>query len=160
MPDLVRPDTPELWATARRLVEEYAASLPVDLAFQDFDHEVGALPDEYGPPGGAFLLALRDRLPLGCVGVRRLTADDCEMKRLYVAPMGRRSGLGRRLAQAAIAEGRRLGYRRMLLDTMPTMSEAHSLHRSLGFRPARPYRFNPVPGATFLELHLTGAAPP
>ena len=68
---LVEPASDERWATARRIVEEYAATLGVDLSFQNFADEVRHLPREYGPPHGAFLLAERDGAIVGCVALRR-----------------------------------------------------------------------------------------
>jgi ribosomal protein S18 acetylase RimI-like enzyme len=150
---IVRPDSPELWTAARRLVEEYAASLDVDLSFQDFDLELASLPRQYGPPDGAFLLAERDGTLLGCVALRKWQ-DACEMKRLYVRPEGRGLGVGRLLAGSIIDEARRRGYERMVLDTLPSMTRAQGLYAALGFRPAPPYRYNPVPGTTFMELKL------
>ena len=76
------------------------------------------------------------------------------MKRLYVGPHGQRLGIGRMLATTLIAEARLLGYRTMMLDTLPSMHSAHALYASLGFIPVPPYRFNPVEGATFLALTL------
>jgi GNAT superfamily N-acetyltransferase len=151
---LIHPATAEQWAEARRLVEEYADSLRVDLAFQDFEREIEDLPATYGPPRGAFFLAVAEDVRLGCVALRELTPDTCEMKRLYVAPAGRGRGLGRTLAEAVIAQARRLGYRRMLLDTLPFMKEAQELYRSLGFVPTEAYRFNPIAGTQYLELRL------
>jgi putative acetyltransferase len=151
---LIRPDSPELWAIARRLVEEYAASLNLDLGFQDFAHEVASLADEYGPPTGCFLLAAHETTFIGCGAFRRVSDSDCEMKRLYVAPTNRGGRVGLALATALIEEARRRGYQRMLLDTLPSMKRAHELYASLGFRPTAPYRYNPVPGASFLELPL------
>src|SRR5262245_40039191 len=150
---IVRPDSPERWDAARRLIEEYAASLDVDLCFQDFDEELASLPSQYGPPGGAFLLAERDGAFLGCVALRKWQ-DGCEMKRLYVRPEGRGLGIGRRLAESVVDEARRLGYETMRLDTLPSMKEAQGLYAALGFRPVAPYRYNPVTGTTFMELQL------
>ena len=152
--ELIQPDSADQWAAARRLVEEYAASLHVDLSFQNFDRELSNLPREYGPPDGAFLLAKHDSGVLGCVALRRFSPAACEMKRLYVIPAGRGHGVGRTLAEAIVAQARRLGYKRMLLDTLQFMQEAQALYVSLGFEPTSAYRFNPIPGSSFLELKL------
>jgi len=154
--ELTWADSPPLWDAARRLVEEYAASLGIDLGFQDFEHEIASLPEEYGPPAGWFVLASETAGRfIGCGAVRRLSVTDCEMKRLYVAPAARGSGAGRAIADALIARARQSGYRAMFLDTLPSMGAAQALYRSLGFEPTVAYRFNPVPGASFwrLELH-------
>ncbi len=151
---LLQPRTVREWSAVRELIEEYVASLNVDLAFQDIAHELDSLAIEYGPPAGAFLLAEEGGSRLGCVGVREFAPDTGEVKRLYVRAIARGRGLGRLLAEGAVAQARTLGYRRLVLDTLPTMAAAHSLYGALGFRPIEPYRFNPVPGTAFLELTL------
>jgi ribosomal protein S18 acetylase RimI-like enzyme len=142
----------------REMFREYARGLGVDLAFQGFDQEVRDLPGAYAPPQGALLMALEGvaepRRALGCVAIRRLDAETAEMKRLYLRPLARGRGLGRSLAEAALGEARRLGYRRLRLDTLPGMEAAQAIYRELGFREIAAYRANPVPGARFLEIEL------
>jgi len=147
------------WSQARQLVQAYASSLAIDLSFQDFAHELGNLQTVYGPPASAFLLAAEGGRWLGCVGVRRHSEHDCEMKRLYVAPEARGRGIGQRLAVAAIEMAVQLGYRRMLLDTMPSMLAAQALYLQLGFSPIPPYRINPVVCTVFMALELPPRQP-
>lgn len=143
---------------AAGLFRAYAAALPVDLAYQNFADELAGLPGAYAPPRGALLLARRaDGTALGCVALKPLSAGACEMKRLYVAPEGRGSGLGRRLVEAIIADGRRLGYREIRLDTLPSMRGAFALYRSLGFAPTAPYYETPIAGTLFLTRSLDDA---
>lgn len=151
---LVQPASRDDWSHARRLVEEYAASLGVDLSFQGIAHELAHLPHEYGPPSGAFVLAEDGGEFVGCAGVRRFADGIAEMKRMYTVRAVRGRGVGRLLAERVIADARALGYARLRLDTLPTMTAAHALYVSLGFRPTAAYRFNPVAGTAYLELEL------
>jgi putative acetyltransferase len=150
----VRDAQPGDLADVRRLLIEYANALPFGLEFQHFDEELATLPGRYAPPGGRLLVGSVDGRVVGCVGVRRLDDQTCEMKRLFVNADARGSGLGRVLAEASIAAARGLGYRRMRLDTVPGMETAQALYTRLGFTEIDPYTVNPVPGARFLELQL------
>ncbi|HEV7575097.1 MAG TPA: GNAT family N-acetyltransferase [Caldimonas sp.] len=156
--DLRRPGTVAELASAAAIFREYAASLDVDLCFQNFEEELASLPGEYASPAGQLLLAYVDGELAGCGALRRLTdaddADACEMKRLYVRPAFRRFGLGRLLAQALLDEARRAGYSAILLDTLDDMEAARELYASLGFVEIPPYYFNPIAGAHYLKAEL------
>lgn len=133
----------------RVLFREYAESLDLEVHFQGFDDEVAELPYE------VLLVASVDGEPVGCVALRRLDDDTCEMKRMFVRPSARGTGAGRMLATASIERARELGYRTMRLDTLPRrMEAAGELYRSLGFVEVGRYNDNPVEGVIFMELQL------
>jgi ribosomal protein S18 acetylase RimI-like enzyme len=147
--------TPEAILHVHSLFKEYAASLEVDLCFQGFEQELAALPGDYASPHGRLLLAWWNDEVAGCVALRRIDPNVCEMKRLYVRPEYRSHGVGRALALRIIEEARQAGYRSMRLDSLPSMKSALRLYRTLGFQNIAPYRDNPVEGTAFLELQLT-----
>lgn len=153
-PTLIRPaEEPDL-ELVRTLFREYAASLNTDLCFQNFEAELASLPGKYNPPRGRLLLAFRGMEALGCIALRPLDGGDCEMKRLYVRPAARGEGLGRRLVERICREAREAGYQRIRLDTLPTMTDAIRLYRSMNFEETEPYTYNPIRGALFLALEL------
>src|SRR6185436_2521008 len=134
----------------REMLEEYGRATNVDLSFQNFGHELATLPYEYDP----ILIAWSDGDAAGCVALRRIDAEVCEMKRLYVRPLFRGRSIGKSLARAIIAEAKSRGFRRMRLDTLPMMREAMSMYESLGFKDIPAYRFNPIEGSRYMELQL------
>ncbi len=164
---------------ARAIIRDYAASLGIDLDFQNFDEELAELPGDYAPPRGVLLLALigTDEMALegavaeplgraeggpahvaGCCALRPLDNADypnaAEMKRLYVRPAFRGLGLGRRLAEAILDEARALGYGCVLLDTLDDMESARALYQELGFVEVPPYYHNPIAGSHYLKADL------
>lgn len=166
---IVPAGSSEGFVCAAALFREYAASLQLDLSFQDFESELATLPGDYAPPSGRLFLAILAE-PVsgpsvqtqsldctnaaGCVALRRFEDEIGEMKRLYVRPKARGLGVGRNLALTAISAAREIGYRRMRLDTLPQMGHAQALYHALGFREIPPYRYNPVPGTRYFELTL------
>ena len=138
----------------RTLFREYEAFLDVDLCFQSFEDELASLPGKYSRPNGDLLIGLDGKRTVGCVAVRELNAGVCEMKRLFVRPEARGTGLGRRLAQEIIVIARELGYSLMRLDTLDRLAEAMHLYETLGFRRTEPYYDNPLPGVVYWELDL------
>ncbi len=151
---IVPAETAAQWRYARDLIEEYVASLDADLGFQNYESEMADLSAQYGHPTGRLLLADVEGACVGCVGLRRLGADVCEMKRLYVRPGFLRQGIGRALAEAIIREARQLEYARMRLDTWPSMIAARALYLDLGFKEIPAYRYNPNEQTSFVELVL------
>lgn len=134
----------------KRLILEYADATAVDLSFQNFHEEVASLTSWYE----AMLVGWWDDEAAGVVALRRIDDHICEMKRLYVRPAFRGLAIGRALAEAAVSAAREKRFTRMRLDTLPSMSEAIGLYRSLGFIDIEPYRYNPVEGTVYMELDL------
>jgi putative acetyltransferase len=157
--DILQAGSDADYAAARALFVEYSEQLGVNLCFQNFAAELDHLPEMYGPPAGCLLLGWRGGEAVACVGVRRLSDELCEMKRLYVRAGERGGGLGRRLAAASVAAAQERRYRRMVLDTLASMTAARTLYAGLGFRETVPYYSNPLPAVVYLALDLDRAPP-
>jgi putative acetyltransferase len=132
------------------MLREYAAWVGGDFWVNDFEDELAALPGYYE----ALLIARLDDELVGSVAVKRLPDGAAELKRLYVRPAARGTGLGRTLAAAAVERARELGYATMRLDTLPRMEAARAIYASLGFVPGKPYADNPIPNVLWFELRL------
>ncbi|HJW40687.1 MAG TPA: GNAT family N-acetyltransferase [Rhizomicrobium sp.] len=151
----LRPANLDDLDTVVSLFREYAGGIGIDLGYQGFEDELESLPGAYAPPRGVLVLAELAGEPVGCVAVRPLHGTDfCEMKRLYVRDSARGTGAGRALAAMAVAEGARMGYAGMRLDTLSTMRTALSLYRTLGFREIPAYYDTPVSGTVFMHKDL------
>ena len=154
MIQIISAHTEAHYRSARILFVQYADTLGFDLEFQGFSRELATLPGSYAPPRGCILLAAEDGRMVGCVALRPLEANICEMKRLFVVPDYRGRGVGRLLASGVIDRAREMGYRKMRLDTVATMQAARTLYYSLQFHDITAYRFNPVEGSSYMELDL------
>lgn len=151
---IIPASTPEHYARARGIIEDYERWLGIDLCFQNFKRELDTLETMYGPPKGALLIAEMDGEDAGCVALRDMGEGVAEMKRLYVAPDYRGLGIGRSLTEEFISVARSLGYAAIRLDTIPRLGVAYTIYQKFGFRKIKPYTFNPDPDAIFLELTL------
>lgn len=152
---IVQAETAGYIEQARVLFREYELWLGVDLCFQQFEDELENLPGKYAAPEGRLLLAKTCETIAGCAALRKIDAKTCEMKRLFVREKFRGSGLGKQLTEILIAEARKIGYRRMRLDTLPDkMPSAVRLYERLGFRQIQPYYESPIESTVYLELEL------
>lgn len=155
---IARADIRDL-GEVKQLFLEYAASLDLDLSFQDFASECETLPGKYGEPDGALLIMRVDGKAAGCIALRNIADGICEMKRLYVRDAYRGLGLGKILIQAVMEKAAQLQYAYIRLDTLPSMAKAQTLYRSFGFYEIEPYVFNPIEGTKFMEAKLLSNAP-
>ena len=155
MLEIIQAETVSHLAAARELFREYEAWLDLDLCFQGFEAELAGLPGKYAAPEGRLLLTFDDANLAGCIALRKLGDEVCEMKRLYVRNEFRGRGIGVQLIERIIADAREIGYQAMRLDTFPPkMGRAVKLYESHGFRPIPPYYDNPFDGVLFMEREL------
>ena len=156
---IIHAETPAHIEEARRLFREYEKWFGLDLCFQNFDKEVAELPGRYARPDGRLLLALAGERTApavaGCVALRKIEENVCEMKRLFVRPDFQARGVGKSLLETLFEEARRAGYRKMRLDTYPPkMQKAIAIYQSYGFQEIPPYYYNPYSEAIYMELDL------
>ena len=152
---IIQAETPDQIEDARRLFREYEAWLGIDLCFQSFEEELKNLPGKYAAPTGRLLLAAADETTAGCIALRKIDDEICEMKRLYVRDDFRGLRLGRKLIERVIEEAKEIGYKKMRLDTLPAkMPRAVKLYESYGFQKIEPYCENPHKETLFMEKEL------
>lgn len=138
----------------RSLFRHYVHELGVDLNFQDFERELSSLPGKYAEPKGRLYLAYDQEEAIACIALRPFEDNVGEVKRLYVDPSYRRQGISKILAEYIIEEARKIGYQRLVLDTLNTMTPAMNLYKALGFVEIEAYYSNPLEGATYFALNL------
>jgi putative acetyltransferase len=138
----------------KKLFREYAASLPIDLAFQRFEEELDTVREQYGPPSGVLVLAYADERAVGCAGVRNKGQGIAELKRMYVQPEFRGYQLGRLLLERSAEMAKDLGYEKLRLDTLASMTGARRLYESFGFGIIPAYYDNPHEDAIYMEKML------
>jgi len=146
--------TEQDFENGKKLFEEYARSLSVDLSFQNFSKELETIDKQYNKPQGGLLLAHDGINAVGCAGVRKLDDHIAELKRMYVQRGYRGYQIGLRLLEHSIELAKELGYQKIRLDTLENMHKAQELYRSFGFYEIPSYRFNPLKGTIYMEKEL------
>lgn len=155
MIEILQAETPEQIEAARTLFREYEKWLDLDICFQNFEEELQNLPGKYAAPDGRLFLAFADEKAAGCIALRKLEENVCEMKRLFVRDEFRGIGLGEKLIEKLIDEARSTGYEKMRLDTLPgKMRKAVKLYAYHGFQEIAPYYYNPYTETLFMEKIL------
>ncbi|CAN5163089.1 GNAT family N-acetyltransferase [soil metagenome] len=147
--------TADDFSEGKSLFQQYAKSLDFDLSFQGFSDELENINRQYNKPTGALILATYKSITIACTGIRALTNDTAELKRMFVLPGYRGLKVGHKMLTFAIHTSKELGYKSIRLDTLPGMTAAIKLYLEFGFENILPYRFNPFPEAVFMEKTLT-----
>lgn len=124
------------------------------LQIQNYDAEIAHLEHKYGSPAGRLYLALADGAIAGCIALRKLDDERCEMKRLYVRPEYQGRGIGRLLTERILEDARSIGYRQILLDTFPFLEHAITMYRHMGFREIPRYNDSPMDSTIYMALEL------
>lgn len=146
--------TAEEYKAAADLFEEYAQWLGIDLGFQDFEKELQSLSNMYSAPTGGIILCKDQKNFIASVAIRKFSVEIAELKRMYVQPAFQRNGIGKKLVLEAIALAKALGYKKIVLDTLNTMTPAISLYKEFGFKERAAYYNNPIDTAVYFEKEL------
>ncbi|MCF0069448.1 GNAT family N-acetyltransferase [Dyadobacter sp. CY261] len=153
-PQLIIANSEKHFEEGKLLFQEYAASLPIDLAFQGFAEELKTVRNQYGPPAGALILAYVGERAVGCAGIRVQAPGTAELKRMYVQTEFRGYQLGRILLRESISQATNLGYQKIRLDTLASMTGARKLYEVFGFEVIPAYYPNPHADAIYMEKTL------
>ena len=144
----------ELFGEYTDMLVEGDPAFQAYLDLQNYDDELQHLEHKYGLPEGRLYLALADGKPAGCIGLRKIDDTSCELKRLYVRPAYRGQGLSRVLMDRILADARAIGYKVMLLDTLPFLQTALRLYRTYGFEEIERYNNSPMDTSIYMRLTL------
>jgi len=139
---------------AIHLFNEYANSLNISLAFQNFNEELNIINTMYGSPSGCLLVVYDKEQAIACAAYRKIGDAVCELKRMYIKPAYRGNGIGQKLLDLLCTSAKDVGYKMMRLDTLDTMLPALSLYRKNGFEAIDAYYHNPNEGVVYMEKAL------
>ena len=151
-------DRPEeilsLFTEYTHMLVSHDPSFQIYLDIQHYEDEIRDLEAKYGRPEGHLYLALWEGEAAGCIALRKLDEQRCEMKRLYVRPAFRGHRIGETLMNRVIADAKAIGYRHMLLDTLPFLESAIHMYRKRGFYEIPCYNDSPEETTIFMQYDL------
>lgn len=125
------------------------------LEIQNYGEELNHLETKYGLPGGRLYLAYWNEELAGCIGLRKIDDENCEMKRLYVRQKYRGLHIGNQLVEKIMEDGRSMGYKHLLLDTLPFLQSAIHMYKQYGFYEIGCYNDNPMDNSIYMKLDLS-----
>jgi putative acetyltransferase len=149
------PESAKDYEQVKEIFKEYQVYLNIDLCFQRFDNELATLNEIYKPPKGAIILAKLNDQIAGCIALKPIEDNNCEMKRLYVKPMYRGHNIGKKLVELIIEYAKNNKYTLMKLDTVDKLVEAIDIYQKMGFKKTEPYVYNPLSDVLYFEKDLT-----
>ena len=124
------------------------------LKLQNYYNELIDLESKYGLPDGRLLLALCNGEAAGCIALRKISETECEMKRLYVRPQFRKNGIAKMLVNRIIDDATEIGYKHILLDTLPFLETAIGMYKRMGFYEIPSYNNSPMDNLIYLKYDL------
>ena len=144
----------ELFSEYTQMLKDNDPKVAAYLELQKYDDELADLRHKFGEPDGRLHIAFLGERAVGCVGMKRQDERSCELKRLYVRPEYRGRGLARYMSELILAEAKKAGYERVLLDTLDFLKDAQALYKRLGFRETPKYNDSPMKNAMYMEYEL------
>lgn len=124
------------------------------LDIQNYDTEIKHLETKYGLPYGRLYLAYYNGEVAGCIGLKKIDQQNCEMKRLYVKPKFRGKKIGEQLVEKIITDAKEIGYSYMFLDTLPFLETAIHMYKKMGFYTTDCYNDSPMKTSIYMKLNL------
>ena len=144
----------QLFTEYTDMLIENDSSFQKYLDIQNYSDEMEHLESKYGLPEGRLYLVYCDEELAGCIGLRKIDNQNCEMKRLYVRPKFRGRKIGNLQVEKIIYDAKKIGYSHMLLDTLPFLKSAIHMYKKYGFYEIDSYNDSPMDTSIYMKLDL------
>lgn len=149
-----KEDVKELFSEYMDMLIEGDPRFEGYLEIQNYDDELAHLEHKYGEPEGRLYVLYADEKLVGCIGLRKMDKENCELKRLYIKPEFRGNRLGDLLVKRIIMDAKKIGYKHMLLDTLPFLETALKIYKKYGFYESERYNDSPLDTSIYMKLDL------